>query len=53
MTKDPDISINDNITWVHGKHSFSFGFQYERQTFNELGNQFSRGGIHHPGQRHR
>jgi Carboxypeptidase regulatory-like domain/TonB dependent receptor len=43
VTKDPNISINDNITWVHGKHSLSFGFQYERQTFNELGNQFSRG----------
>ena len=39
VTKDPDISINDNITWVRGKHSLSFGFQYERQTFNELGNQ--------------
>ncbi len=45
VTKDPDISINDNITWVRGKHAFSFGFQYERQTFNELGNQFSRGGF--------
>ncbi len=43
VTTDPNISINDNISWVHGKHSFDFGFQYERQTFNELGNQFSRG----------
>ena len=43
MTKDPNISINDNITWVHGKHSLDFGFTYVRQTFNELGNQFSRG----------
>ncbi len=43
VTKDPNISINDNISWVHGKHSFSAGFAYERQTFNELGNQFSRG----------
>lgn len=43
VTSDPDISINDNITWVHGKHSIDLGFAYERQTFNELGNQFSRG----------
>ena len=43
VTTDPDISVNDNITWVHGKHSIDLGFQYERQTFNELGNQFSRG----------
>jgi hypothetical protein len=43
VTTDPDISINDNITWVHGKHSIDMGFEYERQTFNELGNQFSRG----------
>ncbi|HET6218493.1 MAG TPA: TonB-dependent receptor [Acidobacteriaceae bacterium] len=43
VTKDPNISINDNITWVRGKHSISVGFAYERQTFNELGNQESRG----------
>jgi hypothetical protein len=43
VTTDPNISINDNITWVHGKHSIDLGFSYERQTFNELGNQFSRG----------
>lgn len=43
VTTDPNISVNDNITWVHGKHSVDMGFQYERQTFNELGNQFSRG----------
>ena len=43
VTTDPDISINDNVSWVHGKHSVDLGFEYERQTFNELGNQFSRG----------
>ncbi len=40
---DPDTSVNDNINWVHGKHSIDLGFQYERQVFNELGNQQSRG----------
>jgi hypothetical protein len=43
VTTDPDISINDNINMVRGKHSIDLGFQYERQTFSELGNQESRG----------
>ena len=43
VTTDPNTSVSDNITWVHGKHSIDLGFQYERQIFNELGNQESRG----------
>jgi hypothetical protein len=43
VTTDPNTSISDNITWVHGKHSIDLGFEYERQVFNELGNQESRG----------
>ena len=42
-TSDFDKSINDNITWVHGKHSMDAGFQYDRLTYNELGNQEERG----------
>ncbi|MBV9265552.1 MAG: hypothetical protein JO061_05225, partial [Acidobacteriaceae bacterium] len=33
----------DNVSWIHGKHSFRFGFEYDRQNFNQVGNQFSRG----------
>jgi hypothetical protein len=33
----------DKVSWVHGKHAFAFGFEYNRQNFNQLGNQFSRG----------
>lgn len=33
----------DNLSWVKGKHSLRLGFEYDRQTFNQLGNQFSRG----------
>jgi hypothetical protein len=40
---DPTWQIVDNIGWVKDKHSFRFGFEYNRQTFNQLGNQFSRG----------
>ena len=37
------LQFLDKLTWVHGKHSFSFGFEYNRQNFNQVGNQFSRG----------
>jgi TonB dependent receptor len=43
VTSDLDKSLNDNMTWVKGKHSLDFGFQYDRMTFSELGNQESRG----------
>jgi hypothetical protein len=33
----------DNISWNKGKHSFKFGFEYDRQNFNQFGNQYSRG----------
>jgi hypothetical protein len=40
---DPTWQIVDNISWMKGKHALRFGFEYNRQTFNQLGNQFSRG----------
>ena len=43
VIKDPTWQIVDNVTWVKGKHSLRLGFEYNRQTFNQLGNQFSRG----------
>ena len=43
VVTDPTWQIVDNLSWVRGKHSFRFGFEYNRQTFNQLGNQFSRG----------
>ena len=33
----------DNISWIKGKHTFKFGFEYDRQNYNEFGNQYSRG----------
>ena len=33
----------DNLSWNKGKHSLKFGFEYDRQNFNQLGNQYSRG----------
>jgi hypothetical protein len=33
----------DNISWNKGKHTFKFGFEYDRQNFNQIGNQYSRG----------
>ncbi len=43
VVTDPTTAIIDNISWVKGKHDLRFGFEYNRQSFNQLGNQFSRG----------
>jgi Carboxypeptidase regulatory-like domain len=40
---DNTLQLVDNLAWTHGKHSFRFGFEYSRQNFNQIGNQFSRG----------
>jgi hypothetical protein len=40
---DNTLQLVDNVSWSHGKHSFRFGFEYNRQNFNQIGNQFSRG----------
>jgi hypothetical protein len=40
---DPMWQIVDNIGWIRGKHSLRIGFEYNRQIFDQLGNQFSRG----------
>ncbi len=37
------LQILDNLSWIKGKHTFRFGFEYNRQNFNQVGNQFSRG----------
>jgi hypothetical protein len=33
----------DNLSWIKGKHTFKFGFEYNRQNFDQYGNQFLRG----------
>jgi hypothetical protein len=43
VLNDPVWQIVDNLSWMKGKHALRFGFEYNRQTFNQLGNQFSRG----------
>ncbi len=43
VVTDPTTAVVDNLAWMKGKHSLRFGFEYNRQTFNQLGNQFSRG----------
>ena len=37
------LQFVDKVSWIHGKHTFAFGFEYNRQNFNQVGNQFSRG----------
>jgi hypothetical protein len=40
---DNTLQAVDNLSWIKGKHTFRFGFEYDRQNFNQVGNQFSRG----------
>jgi len=40
---DNTAQVVDNLTWTKGKHTFKFGFEYNRQNFDQLGNQFLRG----------
>src|SRR3989441_10111916 len=37
------LELVDKLSWIHGKHTFRFGFEYNRQNYNEVGNQFTRG----------
>src|SRR3989454_7652218 len=37
------LQLLDKLSWIHGKHTFRFGFEYNRQNYNEVGNQFTRG----------
>jgi hypothetical protein len=43
VINDNTLQLVDNLSWIHGKHAFRFGFEYNRQNFNQVGNQFSRG----------
>jgi hypothetical protein len=40
---DNNLQFDDNLFWVRGSHTFTFGFEYMRQNFDQVGNQFSRG----------
>jgi hypothetical protein len=33
----------DNVSWIHGKHTFRFGAEFTRQNYDQVGNQFARG----------
>jgi hypothetical protein len=37
------LQFANKLSWVHGKHAFAFGLEYDRQNYNQVGNQFSRG----------
>ena len=40
---DNSLQAVDNLSWIKGKHTLHFGFEYTRQNFDQVGNQFSRG----------
>jgi hypothetical protein len=37
------LQLVDNLSWIRGKHTFRFGFEYTRQNYDQVGNQFARG----------
>jgi hypothetical protein len=43
VIQDNTLQVVDNVSWIKGKHTFRFGFEYNRQNFDQVGNQFSRG----------
>ncbi len=43
VIQDNSLQFVDNISWTRGKHTFRAGFEFNRQNFNQVGNQFSRG----------
>ena len=43
VIQDNSLQLVDNLSWTRGKHTFRAGFEFNRQNFNQVGNQFSRG----------
>uniref|UniRef100_Q01NB5 TonB-dependent receptor n=1 Tax=Solibacter usitatus (strain Ellin6076) TaxID=234267 RepID=Q01NB5_SOLUE len=43
VIQDNSLQFVDNLSWTRGKHQFRAGFEFNRQNFNQVGNQFSRG----------
>ena len=37
------LQLVEKLSWIRGNHTFRFGFEYNRQNYNQVGNQFSRG----------
>jgi hypothetical protein len=43
VIQDNTLQLVDNLSWTKGKHTIRFGVELNRQNFNQVGNQFSRG----------
>ncbi|MBS1790030.1 MAG: TonB-dependent receptor [Acidobacteria bacterium] len=37
------LQFVDKLSWIHGSHTMAVGFEFNRQNYNQVGNQFSRG----------
>jgi hypothetical protein len=37
------LQVIDNLSWIHDKHTFRVGFEFDRQHYDQVGNQFARG----------
>jgi hypothetical protein len=43
VIQNNSLQFVDNLSWIKGKHTVRFGYEYTRQNFDQVGNQFSRG----------
>ena len=43
------FEIIDNVSWIRGRHSFKVGAHYRIDHYNQVGNQFPRGGFQFDG----
>ena len=43
------FEIIDNVSWIKGRHSFKAGAHFRIDQFNQVGNQFPRGGFQFDG----
>jgi hypothetical protein len=44
-SNQPVYSYNDNLTWIHGRHTFKFGGTYQRNSYDGLGDSGAAGTI--------
>lgn len=50
VLNDTMFAVNDNMSWIHGKHAVRFGGEIRRDRYNNFGNEFPRGSFDFNGQ---
>ncbi len=50
IVDDAIFQVNDNFSWIKGKHSLRFGGEYRWDHYPQVGNEFARGSFEFNGQ---